>query len=88
MATARALWGGRGWGEWGARRQHVRTARTHSAYAQHVGTARVGRRAGGKLLCDDPEGRDGGGGEAHEGRGMCVVEADSSCCVAETNATL
>ena len=59
-----------------------------STYAQHVGTARVGRRAGGKLLCDDPEGRDGGGGEAHEGRGMCVVEADSSCCVAETNATL
>ena len=95
MATARALWGGRGWGEWGARRQHVRTARTHSTYAQHVRTyaqhvrtALVGRRAGGKVLCDDPEGRDGGGGDAHEGRGTCVVEADSSCCVAETNATL
>ena len=71
------------------------TARTHSTYAQHVRTyaqhvrtALVGRRAGGKVLCDDPEGRDGGGGDAHEGRGTCVVEADSSCCVAETNATL
>ena len=71
--------------------QHVRTyarthstyARTHSTYAQRVwGGELVGR------CSDDPEGRDGGGGEAHEGRGTCVVEADSSCCVAETNATL
>ena len=30
--------------------------------------ARVGRRAGGKVLHDDnPEGWNGGGGEAHEG---------------------
>ena len=29
--------------------------------------ARVGRRAGGKVLHDDPEGWTGGGGEAQEG---------------------
>ena len=71
-------------------RTHVRTARTHSTYARTHSTY-AQHLWGGELVgrcSDDPEGRDGGGGDAHEGRGTCVVEADSSCCVAETNATL
>ena len=37
---------------------------------------------------DELEGYGGGGGEAQEGEGICVLIADSHCCIAETNTTL
>ena len=41
------------------------------------------------MLCDDLEGWGGGRREAQEGRGICILMADSlSCCIAETNTTL
>ena len=53
------------------------------------------KQAGGKLLCnrelssvlhDDLEEQDGG--EAQQGRDMCIHTADSHCCTAETNMIL
>ena len=42
------------------------------------------------MLCDGLEGRDGveGGREVQEGGAICMLMADSHCCVAETNITL
>ena len=42
------------------------------------------------MLCDNPEGWDGGGGEreAQEGGDICIHIADSLCGTAETNTTL
>ena len=39
------------------------------------------------MLCDDLEGWDGsrGGREVQEGGDMCILMADSHCCMAETN---
>ena len=42
------------------------------------------------MLCDDLEGCDGGrsGKEVQEGGDICILMADSHCCMAETNTTL
>ena len=42
------------------------------------------------MLCDDLEGGDGvgGGREVQEGGDICILMADSHCCMAETNITL
>ena len=42
------------------------------------------------MLCDNLEEWDGvgGGREVREGGGMCVLMADSHCCMAETNTAL
>ena len=42
------------------------------------------------VLCGDLEGWDGGMGrrEAEEGGDICILIADSRCCIAETNTTL
>ena len=42
------------------------------------------------MLCDDLEGRDGlgGGRDVQEGGDICILMADSHCCMAETNITL
>ena len=43
------------------------------------------------MLCDDLEkwgGRENGGREALEGGAICIHEADSLSCTAETNTTL
>ena len=37
------------------------------------------------MLCDYLEGWDGGG---FEGGDICILLADSPCCIAETNTTL
>ena len=38
------------------------------------------------MLCDNPEGW--GGREVQEGGDICILMADSRCCVAETKTTL
>ena len=40
------------------------------------------------MLCDDLEGRMGGGKEAQEGGYIYIVMTDLCCCMAETNTTL
>ena len=42
------------------------------------------------MLCDNLEGWDEGeaGGKAQEGRAICILMADSHCCMAETNTML
>ena len=42
------------------------------------------------MLCDDLVGGDGvgGGREVQEGGDICILMADSHCCMAETNITL
>ena len=42
------------------------------------------------MLCGDLEGWDGGGGgrEAQEGGDICILTADSHCCIAESNIIL
>ena len=42
------------------------------------------------MLCDVLEGRDGVGGrrEVQEGGDICILMADSHCCMAETNIAL
>lgn len=52
--------------------------------------AAVQRREPSLVLCDDLEGRDGGGegGKGGEGGNVCLIMADSHCCIAETNVTL
>ena len=42
------------------------------------------------MLCDDLEGGDGvgGGREVQEGGDICILMADSPCCMAETNITV
>ena len=42
------------------------------------------------MLCDSLDGWDGAGGgrEVQEGGDMCILMADSHCCMAETNTTM
>ena len=40
------------------------------------------------VRCDDLEGWDGGEREAQEEEDICILRADSRCCMAETNTTL
>ena len=42
------------------------------------------------MLCDDLEGWDGRWGEreAQEGGDICILTADSHCCIAESNIIL
>ena len=42
------------------------------------------------MLCEDLERWDGviGGSEVQEGGNVCILMADSRCCMAETNITL
>ena len=41
------------------------------------------------MLCDDPEGQDGGEGrEFQEGRNVYIHVPDSLCCTSETNTAL
>ena len=42
------------------------------------------------MLCDDLEGCHGGSGgrEPQQGRDICILRADSHCCMAEANTTL
>ena len=42
------------------------------------------------MLCDDLEGWDavGGGREVQEGGDICILKADSCCCMAEANTIL
>ena len=41
------------------------------------------------MLCDDLKGQDGdkglSGREVQEGEDLCILMADSCCCLAETN---
>ena len=39
-------------------------------------------------LCADLEGRDKGKGGVSRRRDICIIMADLSCCMAETNTTL
>ena len=42
------------------------------------------------MLCNNPEGWDGVGSEreAQEGGDVCILTAESPCCMAETSTTL
>ena len=42
------------------------------------------------MLCEDLERWDGveGGSDVQEGGNVCILMADSRCCMAETNMTL
>ena len=41
-----------------------------------------------QMLCDDPEGWDGGGRDAQVGGDTCIMMADLCCFTAETITTL
>ena len=44
------------------------------------------------MLCDDLDGQDGVGAgewrESQEGGNICILRADSCCCIAEINTTV
>ena len=40
------------------------------------------------MLCNKPKAGVGNGREVQEGEDICILMADSHCCIAEVNATL
>ena len=82
------------WTQWGKERMGCieRGAQTHIRYMSNrepVGSCCVAQELS-LVLCDNREGWEAmrGSGEVQEGRDICVLVADSCCCMEEANTIL